>query len=40
MTKKQQAAVKRLWKQGHNVWEISQLTGCSEREIVEFVRED
>jgi len=38
MTKKQQAAAKLLWKQGRNVWEISQLTGASERDVTEFVR--
>ena len=38
MTKKQQASIKRLWKQGRNIWEISQVTGVAERDVTEFVR--
>lgn len=38
MSKKNQAKVKSLWKQGRNVWEISQLTGVSESEVSAFVR--
>lgn len=38
MSKRNQAKIKALWKQGRNVWEISQLTGISEPEISCFVR--
>jgi len=36
-TKKQIAAVKRWWKAGKNVWEISQLTKLPEQTILEIV---
>lgn len=36
-TKKEIAKVKSLWKKGRNVWEISQITGLSEQEILDIV---
>lgn len=38
MSKKNQAKIKSLWKKGRNIWEISQITGVSEKEVTEFVR--
>ena len=38
MSKRNQAKVKTLWKQGRNVWEISQLTGVTESDVYGFVR--
>ena len=38
MSERNQAKVKKLWKQGRNVWEVSQLTGVPESEVYEFVR--
>ena len=29
--------VKTLWKKGHNVWQISQLTSLTEEKILEIV---
>lgn len=31
--------IKALWKQGRNVWEISQLTGVSESKVAQVVRD-
>lgn len=37
MSKKLKAKILSLWKKGHNIWEISQLTGASEKEVTEIV---
>jgi hypothetical protein len=37
MSKKNEAKVLSLWKQGKNVWEISQLTGQTESDIMRLV---
>ena len=34
MSKNNQARVKALWKRGRNVWEIAQITGLPEGEII------
>ena len=38
MNKRIKARILKLWKEGRNVWEISQLTGVSEQEIMDIVR--
>lgn len=38
-SKKNIAAVRRWWKAGRNIWEISQLTGLSEQLVTEIVRD-
>lgn len=38
MSKRNQAKIKALWKQGRNVWEISQITGQSEIDVLREVR--
>ncbi len=38
MTKRNLAKVVKLWKQGRNVWEISQIVGCSEADVIEAAR--
>ena len=37
MSKRNQSKIKALWKQGRNVWEISQLTGVSESDVYGFI---
>ena len=39
MSKKMIAKIVSLWKSSHNVWEISQITGVSEREVLEVVND-
>ena len=34
MTKKNQAKARALWKKGRNVWEISQITGIPESDVI------
>lgn len=38
MSKKMEQKIKSLWKQGRNVWEISQITGVSEKDVMAVVR--
>lgn len=38
MSQKKKAEVMSLWKKGKNVWEISQLTGLSEPEVMDIVQ--
>jgi hypothetical protein len=37
MSKKTIAKIFTLWKKHRNIWEISQLTGVTEREVLEVV---
>jgi hypothetical protein len=37
VSKKLKTKILRWWKMGKNVWEISQLTGASERVVMEVV---
>jgi hypothetical protein len=37
MTKAKLKKVLSMWKKGHNVWEISQITGVSEQEIYKVI---
>lgn len=37
-TKKEITAVRKWWKAGRNIWEISQLTGIAEATVTEIVR--
>lgn len=37
MSKKLIANILKLWKEGRNVWEISQLTGASEQDVMSVV---
>jgi DNA-binding CsgD family transcriptional regulator len=36
---KKKAQIKKLWKQGRNVWEIAQLTGIAESRVQKIVSE-
>ena len=38
VSKKIEAKIKQLWKQGKNIFEISQLTGVPETVVTEVVR--
>jgi hypothetical protein len=38
MSKKMKVKILSLWKQGKNIWEISQITGASEPEIMDIVQ--
>ena len=38
MSKKLKAKILSLWKQGRNVWEISQLTGAPEKDVMDVVQ--
>ena len=37
VSKKMRAKILSLWKKGHNVWEISQITGASESVVMAVV---
>lgn len=38
MSQKTKAKIVKFWKQGKNVWEISQLTGVSESLVMDVVQ--
>ena len=39
MTNKLKSKILSLWKLGKNVWEISQITGASEKDVMDVVQE-
>lgn len=38
MSKKLKAKILSLWKKGRNIWEISQLTGATEKDVMDVVQ--